>query len=390
MHTYAPTIDATGARADDFPTTLAKLQDDFRSIYGDDVYLGNDSQDGQWLGVLAKAISDCGAAFVSVYNAFSPATAQGNGLSSVVKINGLSRALPSFSTCDLTLVGVATTPITNGLAEDTSGNVWALPALVTIPSGGEITVTATCRSPGSIAAAAGTITKIKTPVFGWQSVTNAGAAVPGNPVETDAALRARQTESVAGPSQTVLDGVMASIAGIPGVARRKAYENNTNAADGNGIPAKNVAIFVEGGDQDAILDVIGLKMTPGVPMQGAITKTYVSPGGSSKDVRFARPTAAVIHVALTLQPLTGWSTDIQPIIAQSVADYINTLPIGQVVRYFEMVRPAMIVGSPYASSFSISSMTIQKNAGAPGATDLAIDYHEVPSGETANVTFTIL
>jgi uncharacterized phage protein gp47/JayE len=200
MNSYRPTIDANGAHADDFATTLAKLKEDYLSIFGADAFLGNDAQDMQLLGVHAKGISDCAAAFLAVYSAFSPATAQGNGLSSVVKINGLARALPSASSCDLTIVGVANTPITNGQAQDTSGHIWALPALVTIPTGGSITVTATCQTAGAITAAIGTITKIKTPVYGWQTVNNAGAAVAGNPVETDAALRSRQSLSVAAPS----------------------------------------------------------------------------------------------------------------------------------------------------------------------------------------------
>ena len=386
----APVVSATGISAADFATCLAWLQDQYRAIFGADVYLGNDSQDGQFLGVIARALADCNAAAVAVYNARSPTTAQGNGLSSIVKINGLQRAVASASTCDLTIVGVAGTVITNGQTTDSNGNTWLLPASVTIPSGGSITVTATCATKGAIAAASGTINKIKTPVYGWQTVNNAGAATPGNPVETDAGLRARQSQSVAAPSTTILDGVMASIAGLVGVTRLRGYENNTNATDANGIPSKNVAILVEGGDSIAIAQVIAKKMTPGTPMLGTITNTIISPAGSSRVVNFSRPTAAVIHVALTVKALTGWSTSIQPIIAKAVADFINTLPIGENVRYFDVSTPAKILGSPYASAFSLSAMTIKKNAGAHGTTDLTLAYNEVPTGNTANVTFTVV
>lgn len=389
MNSYAPTIDATGIHADDFATTLAKLQDDYRSIFGADVYLGNDSQDGQLLAVFAKAISDCNGAAVAVYNSFSPATAKGNGLSSVVKINGLARALPSSSTCNVTIVGVAGTVITNGQVQDADGNVWALPTPVTIPTAGTITVLATCQTAGAIAASIGAITKIKTPVFGWQTVTNATAATLGAPVESDAALRARQSQSVAGPSNTIFEGIMASIASISGVTRKRGYENNTGAPDANGVAAHSGAIFVEGGDQAQILTTIARKASPGFPLAGSIADTYISADGSSRAVRFSRPTNAVIHVALTLKALTGWSTAIQPIIAKGVADFINTLPIGENVHYFDVSIPAKIIGSPYASAFSLSGMTIRKNAGAAGTTDLVLAYNEVPLGDVANVTFTI-
>lgn len=47
-----------------------------------------------------------------VYNAFSPSTAQGAGLSSVVKINGIRRKTASYSTVDLRIVGQVGTIVT--------------------------------------------------------------------------------------------------------------------------------------------------------------------------------------------------------------------------------------------------------------------------------------
>lgn len=388
----APYITPAGIVVHDYAECLAWLQGQYRSIYGQDVYLGNDSQDGQWVAILARAFADCNAAFGASYNARSPSTAQENGLSSVVKINGLRRALPSSSTCDVTIVGTAQVTITNGQVTDANNtNIWQLPASVTIPSSGEITVTATCLTPGAIAAAPGTITRIKTAVFGWQTVTNAQPAVPGAPVERDAALRVRQSQSVAAPSTTILDGVLAAIAGLAGVTRLRGYENNTNDVDANGIPAKNVAILAEGGDQLTIAQAIALKMTPGTPMVGAITQTIISAAGSSRVVKFARPTAAQTHVHLTVKALSGWSAGIiQPIIAQAIANYLNTLRIGENVRYFDVAIPAKILDSPYTTAFSLSAMTIAKNAGAHGTTDLTLAYNEVPIGNPANVTFTVI
>jgi uncharacterized phage protein gp47/JayE len=385
----APTISATGITAPGFSEILAYLKSQYQAIFGADVYLGNDSQDGQFLAIVSQALADCNAAAVAVYNAFSPATAQGNGLSSVVKINGLSRALPSSSSCDVTIVGVAGTAITNGQVTDTNGNAWSLPPSVTIPTGGSITVTATCAQAGAIAANAATLTKIKTPVYGWQTVSNADPAIPGSPVEADAALRVRQSRSVAAPSITIFEGVMASIASIAGVTRSRGYENATAATDGNGVTARSVAILVEGGNSLTIAQTIAKKITPGTPTVGAISNTIIDASGSSRAVNFARPTNATIHVALTVKALTGWSTDIEPIIAQAIADYLNALPIGQNVHYFDIAVPAKILGSPYASAFSLTAMTLKKNAGSPGTADLTLAYNEVPLGVVGNVTFTV-
>src|SRR5690348_1001697 len=135
-------IDATGIHAPPFDTILTYLQGQVQNIFGTDIYITNDSQDGQLLGLFATAIYDTNSMAIATYNSFSPATALGVGLSSVVKINGISRELPTNSTVDVVISGVAGTQIFNGQVGDVNGQSWALPPTVTIPNTGAITVTA--------------------------------------------------------------------------------------------------------------------------------------------------------------------------------------------------------------------------------------------------------
>ncbi|WP_414756786.1 hypothetical protein, partial [Anabaena sp. CCY 9910] len=68
-----------------------------------------------------------------------------------VKINGIARAAASFSSCDVDIVGQAGAIITDGVVQDAQlQNRWNLPASVTIPLSGQITVTARCATIGSI------------------------------------------------------------------------------------------------------------------------------------------------------------------------------------------------------------------------------------------------
>lgn len=175
------TIDETGLHLPDYPTVLEDVKARFRGIYGDDLYLEPDSQDGQLCAVFALALHDAYTLAGSVYNAYSPATAQGTGLSRMVKINGLRRKPSGRSTVDLRLVGQAGTVIRGGMAGDAAGKRWLLPDEVAIPQSGEITVTATAEESGDIRAAAGDIVKILTPARGWQSVGNPAAARPVPP-----------------------------------------------------------------------------------------------------------------------------------------------------------------------------------------------------------------
>lgn len=386
----APTIDSNGITAPQFADILAYLQAQYRSIFGADAYLGNDSQDGQFIGVIAAAINDNNAAAVAVYNSMSPATAQGNGLSNNVKINGIARLVATNSTVDVTIVGVAGTVITNGIVGDTNNNTWNLPSSVTIPTSGAITVTATAAKAGAITAAAATVTSIKTPTAGWQTVTNASAAAVGNPVETDAALRVRQAASVALPSLTVLDGIVGAVESVTGVTIAKAYENDSGLTDANGLPAHSIALVVQGGDSTAIAQAIAAKKTPGAYTAGTTSVTVTDAGGFSNTIRFYRPTAKPISVEVKLKAINNYTSIIGDEIKAQVAAYINGLGVGDDVLIPRLYLPAQLGGAADSLTYELVSVKAAVKPGTVGTTDLTIAFNELATCAVADVSIVVV
>ncbi len=385
----APTIGPTGISAPTFADILAYFTAQYQTIFGADVYLGNDSQDGQFLAILSQAFADANAAVVAVYNSFSPTTAQGAGLSSLVKINGLQRLAASASTVTLTLTGVAGTTITNGEASDASGNVWALPPTVTIPNSGTINVTATCTVLGAIQAAGSSITSIKTPAFGWQTVTNSAAAAPGAPVESDAALRLRQSQSVENPSVTMFEGIWGALEAVAGVTRVQGYENKTGSADSNGVPAHSLAFVVEGGTATAIEATIAQRIAPGIGTYGTTSGTVTDSFGSTRAISYSAPNESDIKTVLTIKALTGWSTTIEPTIQAAIAAFINALPIGGTVSYTQLFVPAYAALAQYPGTYAITAMTTAKGVGSPGTVDITVAWNEVAFCVPSDITFVI-
>ena len=386
----APTIDANGISVPQFADVLTYLQTQYRAIFGPDVYLGNDSQDGQFLGIIAAAINDSNAAAVAVYNSMSPSTAQGNGLSNNVKLNGLTRMAASNSTVDVALVGVAGTTITNGVVADSNGNNWNLPATVTIPSAGTITVTATAQKSGAIAADPATVTKIQTPTYGWQSVTNSASAAPGNAVETDAALRVRQAASVALASQSVLVGVLGAVESLTGVTSARVYENDTNTTDANGLPAHSMAVVAQGGDAVAIAQTILNKKTIGCYTQGTTVETITDADGVVNTVRFYRPTIKAIKVEIQLHALTGYTSAIGTEIKAAIVAHVNALGIGKSVLIPRLYLPAMLNGAADALTYELSSVKAALTGGTLGTTDIAIDFNALATCQASDVTVTVV
>ena len=365
------TIDETGLHLPDYPTVLEDVKARFRGIYGDDLYLGPDSQDGQLCAVFALALHDAYTLAGSVYNAYSPATAQGTGLSRMVKINGLRRKPSGRSTVDLRLVGQAGTVIRGGMAGDAAGKRWLLPDEVVIPQSGEITVTATAEESGDIRAAAGDIVKILTPARGWQSVGNPAAALPGAAVETDAELRRRQAISTALPSLTVFEGTLGAVASIPGVTRSRGYENDGGLPDADGIPAHSICMVVEGGDTAAIAEAIAAKKGPGAGTYGTTEALVRDKYGVPNVIKFFRPAETPVDATVTIRPFPGYLSTTGESIRKNVAEHINGLNIGDDVSLSRLYSPA---NAANAASYDIESITLGTSQGAQSAANVAVAW----------------
>ena len=328
LPTLACTVGPSGMTSPSYPDILTSLQASFQSIYGSDTYLQPDSQDGQLLAIVAKAVYDTNQVAIFVYNQFSPATSQGAGLSSVVKINGIARQVPSNSTANLTLVGQAGTQIVNGAVSDGT-NLWLLPPLVTIPAPtGQVVATATCSTPGAIAAAPGAISSIATPTRGWQTATNALAAVPGQPVETDAALRARQSVSAANAAKSPIDSVLGNVLAVPGVISATIYENTGATPDANGVPGHSIAVVTLGGSAVAIATAIAQTKTPGAGTYGTTTEVIVDAAGVPNTINFFQQAEIILSVVITINPKAGYLGSTGQSIVNSVVQFIDTLGPG--------------------------------------------------------------
>lgn len=386
----AAKVTASGISAPDYQTILNTLTGYFQQIYGDDVYLDPDSKDGQMVSIYARGIHDANNSAIAVYNSFSPATAQGRGLASNVKINGIAVTPASRSTADVRIVGQVGTPITNGTVRDSNGISWSLPASVVIGIDGTVTVTATCQIDGAVVAPAGSITEIGTPTRGWQSVTNPAAATAGRKVETDAELRQRQAKSVAIPSLTVLDGIMGAVATLDGVERYRGYENDTSVTDANGLPPHSISLVVAGGDVAAIAKTIATKKTPGGGTYGTTTISVTDKYGIVHPTSFFRPTSVDIFARVEIKALQGYTSAVGEEIRTAVAAYINEIEIGDPVYLTRLFLPANLNGSADSATFDITDLQIGTSPGSLAPANVVIGFNAVAACAPANVEVVVI
>lgn len=382
----APYIDDAGLHIPTYADIRDDLVEQFKSIYGQDIYLENDSQDYQMISVFALKTYDTMQLLQIVYNNRSPKTAVGTGLDSLVKLNGIRRKEASHSTCEVILTGTQGTTIAAGVVEDEAGNQWTLPENIVF-TGSTMQVTATCETLGAIEAAAGSINKIVNPQKGWTAVTNNDVAIPGKPVETDEQLRYRQTLSVAIPSRNMLESTIAGIASVVGVTRYRVYDNDTNETDANGIPGHSIAAIVEGGTDDDVAEQIYLRKGPGGGTYGTIEVTFTASEGSNTTIRFSRPSYVGIDVDIKIKPATGYTTIIYDAIKSNVENYIKALEIGDDVTVTGMLTAiSAAISNASRPSFILQEITLNKTGSTAGTADIAIAYNEAAQVGTVTIT----
>ena len=385
LSTLAAQVTLEGISAPSFNDILQSLVASYQGIYGSDVLLTPDTQDFQMLSTFALAISDSNNTLIAIYNGFRPAAAVGVGLSSLVKINGLSRQVPSNSTAELVIGGTVGTVIYGGVAADNLGLLWSLPSQVTIPLAGTITVTAVCQTEGAVVNAPHTITNIFTNVVGWQTVDNPTEATPGAPVETDAVLRIRQSRSTALPALTMAQSLIAGVASVKGVTRYTIYVNDTAATDANGIPSHSFSMVVEGGVDVDIAQVIERRKAPGIGTYGSTAVEVIDPAGLPVLIQFFYLDTVDIFAEYTIQALPGYVTSTGLASIQQLVDFINAQPIGEDLYYTWALSAASLINNPLFATFRITSFTIGLDPATQGTADLPMLFNQTTKAVNANI-----
>lgn len=396
--TYSPpTIGIPGLAIPTYTDLEDYLVSNARSIFGADIYLGNDSQDFQDIAGRSKIAYDFAQGLLMVYDARSPVTATGTGLDAIVAINGLQRRPASSSVVTVNITGTAFTVITNGIVADTNGNFWNLPLEVILDDYGTASVTATAQTAGAVSALPGQISIIQTPTIGWTSVTNPNAATPGRNVETDSELRARQIQSVANPSQALVPGILGGVLAVESVVAGAIYENDTNNTintingvfNPDGYPPHSITVVVSGGDGEEIAEAMAVRKTPGCYTNGDQVYDITDQYGTVTPIRFFLADQQTITVEVTIEALGGYSSAIGDAGKEAIVTYINSLSIGQNVLISELWQAFLNADTSIRPSFSLTTVEAAISPASPATSDLVINFNKQAITTIDDITLTV-
>ena len=389
MAWFEPYIDAEGIHVPTYDDTLSYIIDQYKKIFGDDVYISEDSPDYQMISIFAKLLSDYSTLAVDCYNNRDPNYAYGNSLDLIVQLAGINRRVATYSEVTLKVTGEEGTVIAAGSKViDKSGYIWSTEEDATIPAAGYTDVPASCDTPGAVEALAGTIIGIYTPLPGWTAVTNQSPATVGKNTESDSELRDRFFASHSYTPNGVADSLIAGLRSVSGVEYVALKVNDTNGTV-DSMPPHSFCALVQGGDADEIAEAIYKHKATGVGTYGTTQKTVVDEYGGSHTVKFTRPTEKTVSVSVTIVNLGGYTEESAPeidlIIKNALMADINSLGIGKdwvVTTGYKDIYSAFGNDLP----FSISSISATKQGGSSTTSTVSALYYEILNTDASHIT----
>jgi hypothetical protein len=176
------------------------------------------------------------------------------------------------------------------------------------------------------------------------------------------------------------------VASIPGVTFCKVYQNVTMVEDVRTIPAKTIAVVVEGGDDNAIAQMIFNKN----PMAGTFgdeTVSIIDIQGMTNTISFSRPAPVDIYAIVNVTvvdvgkwPATGEEDIKAAIVAYALEHY--SLP-GEDIYSSDLFIPVLTV-----SGIKITGITIAKTE-TPADDEVPLAWNEVANFTTAKITVVV-
>ena len=277
-------VDATGARNVQLSDIVADLKSDFREAFGDDLDLSDETPQGQIIGIWSTKLSEGCQSIVHLSNAISVSRAQGVQLDDLGSLTGVARMDATHSRVTATLAGTAGTQVPQGSRARTAAGDQFQTLDDAILSNAGVQVEMEAVQPGPIPAGVNALTSIVTIVPGWETITNASAAVLGVVGESDPRYRASYSSRTARLSQGAVPALEAGLYEA-GAMTVRVEENNGNLVEiiqGFEMRPNSVLAIVEGGTDQAMSDAVARYRGMGV---GPMTAIF---GGAHADLATLR------------------------------------------------------------------------------------------------------
>lgn len=335
------------------------------------------------------------------YYAFDPDNATGNTMVSLAALTGTNRRAPTQGIVSTTvnLDGGLTVLAGDLIAHEDAApdNRWENRDPITTPAGAAANYSAIFVSQefGSAATVgAGDLTEIAETYIGWNSITNATAATPGEDEESIEALRERRTTELASTGSATLKAVEADVSVVDEVLDVVGFEN-TSSTPTTTIPAHGIRIVIWDGStpaasDDAVAQAIHDSRSGGIPTGGSESGSATAYDGSTYTENFDRATEKEVEIECEIDSAsTVAAADVKQAIL-SAFGVVNTALTDSRKDIGADVIHARLQAAPFSVTGvdDVVSFEIRFSGGMLGAANLQVDVDEIATLAVGDITVT--
>ena len=127
----------------------------------------------------------------------------------------------------------------------------------------------------------------------------------------------------------------------------------------------------------------------GIPTSGGVAATVTDSGGTSRNVRFSRPTVVNVYVAATVErdpSVYPTATDLLAVVGPALAAVGDLLQIGEPVRV-ELLRSTIF---RLPGVIDVPSVRLGRTASPTGTANLSIGRRELADLDSSRVTVAVV
>lgn len=300
-------IEQTGVIIPDTSDSKTEVEDEFRSIFGQDFVTDDETPEGAWINSEVTSRQSVARNNANLANQINPNLSGGIFLDSILALTGDERTGAQRSTVQAVISGIPNTLIPIGTRVDTTdGAQFELTRAAIIETMGSVTASFSSVEAGPVEAAAGTLTVVVSGApLGMESVTNAAPATLGRLLQSDPSARNSRRNKLGLQGRSLALAVSSNIRDVPGVrslAFRENFESTTRVIDGITLVANSTWVAVDGGADQAIAAAYQRAKTGGANFNGAQSEVVTDPtSGQDITVRFDRPDARAMIIRATVR-----------------------------------------------------------------------------------------
>ena len=344
-------LDSTGLTIKTRQEIFDELKANFQGIYGSDINLDSNSPDGQLLQIITQQAIDIRQIIQDVYNSYSRDKATGVVLDERLSLTLDTRQGATFTIVPIDVTVNATVTLSGldsfaneeaGIGytiSDDNGNNFILLDTTTLTAG-TTSLNFRAENIGQQLITLNTITNQVDKIIGVVSVNNSqGALIIGQDSESDFDVRIRTDKTDFKNAQNWITSIQSAILSLDGVTDCKAYDNQNNTTDTDGILPHGIWVIAEGGANSEIADVIYSKITAN-PMKGSVSVDITQSNGLIKTIKFDRPTAENLYIKFNIQTIESGFIFNESEIKQYIVDNL-IFKIGQYADTASLTKTAL-------------------------------------------------